>query len=505
MLLAIDQGTSATKAVLVDDAGEIVARGSAPVLQVHPRPGWVEQSAEEILQSVRQAAAACLSGHEPAGVIAVGLSTQRESLVMWERKSGASLGPLLSWQDQRTAPHCARLRAGGAGELVRSLSGLPLDPMFSALKGAWLLDAYDPGRERSRRGELCLGTVDSWLLSRLGGDHVIEIGNAARTQLLNVRSRSWDRELLALFGIPEQVLPRLVPSSGPFPAIRDLPPLLDGTPVTAVMGDSHAALYAHAGWRPGYVKATYGTGSSVMSLGDPASAVSEALCLTIAWDDGEPAYAFEGNIRATGATLTWLARLLDCTPGDLAEMSAASSEGLHLVPAFGGLGAPWWDDEAVGLLSGLTFATDARHLARAAFESIAFQVEDVVASVNREVRPVSTLLADGGPTSNKTLMQLQADTSGRRVEVALARELSALGAAHLAGVGAGVWERKGLERLERARDEYEPLEGAPSRHRRTTAWHAAIARSRHRADDRPDGPDVLAEAEPPVVRDQAGP
>jgi glycerol kinase len=480
MLLAIDQGTSATKAVLVGADGTIRARGSAPVGQSHPQPGWVEQSAEAIWQSVREAVAGCLRDGTPEPIAAVGLSTQRESLVLWERGSGRPVGPLLSWQDQRTAPHCARLRTAGAGERVRTVSGLPLDPMFSALKAGWLLDAYDPDRTRSRRGELCLGTVDSWLLSRFGDEHLIELGNAARTQLLNVRDRGWDPELLELFRVPHEVLPRIVASTGPFPAIRDLPPIPDGTPVLAVMGDSHAALYAHAGWRPGQVKATYGTGSSVMSLGAPTAAESGALCLTIAWDDGQPAYAFEGNIRATGATLTWLAALLDRTPATLAELAGPSSEGLYLVPAFGGLGAPWWDEEAVGLISGLTFGTRAPQLARAALESIAFQVEDVVAAMDREVHPIQTLLADGGPTANASLMQLQADTSGRRVEVARARELSALGVAHLAGREAGVWTPAALEQLDRPRDAYDPVESAASRHARTREWHAALDRARSR-------------------------
>jgi glycerol kinase len=488
MLLAIDQGTSATKAVLVGDDGTIRARGVAPVGQSHPQPGWVEQSAEEIWQSVLDAVTDCLADGIAEPIAAVGLSTQRESLVLWERGSGRPVGPLLSWQDQRTAPHCARLRTAGAGERVRAVSGLPLDPMFSALKAGWLLDAHDPDRTRSRRGELCLGTVDSWLLSRFGGEHLIEVGNAARTQLLGVRDRAWDPELLELFGVPPDVLPRVVASNGPFPAVRGLAPVADGTPVMAVMGDSHAALYAHAGWRPGQVKATYGTGSSIMSVGEPARTDSGALCLTIAWDDGQPAYAFEGNIRATGATLTWLAALLGQTPAELAALAGPSSEGLHLVPAFGGLGAPWWDDEAVGLLSGLTFGTRAPHLARAALESIAFQVEDVVAAIHRDVHPVQTLLADGGPTANATLMQLQADTSGRRVEVARARELSALGVAHLAGIGAGVWTRTALERLDRPRESYDPVEAAPSRHARTRAWHAAVDRARRRTGGREQDP-----------------
>src|SRR3954452_10379298 len=478
LLLAIDQGTSSTKAVLVDAAGAIVAHGSAPLSQTHPQPGWVEQSADAIWDSVRAAVTACVADRDPARVAGIGLSTQRESLLLWERASGRPVGPMLSWQDQRTASECAWLRSRGAGELVRSVSGLPLDPMFSALKARWRLDHYDAERVRSRNGELCLGTVDSWLLSRFGGEHIIEVGNAARTQLLDVRSRTWDPRLLELFDVPPAVLPRVVASTGPFPAARGLAPLPDGVPVAGVMGDSHSALFAHAGWRPGQVKATFGTGSSIMSLGDPAAETPAELCLTVAWDAGTPRYAYEGNIRATGATLTWLAEFLGTTPAELAERAADSSDGVHLVPAFGGLGAPWWDDAAVGTISGLTFGSRVPHLARAALESIAFQVEDVVAAAERHVGPIATLLADGGPTSNAALMQLQADTSGRRVERALDRDLSALGAAHLAGLTVGVWSQADLEALPRERQAYEPLQDAASRERRIAEWHAAVARAR---------------------------
>jgi glycerol kinase len=466
-ILAIDQGTSATKAVLVDPAGAIVARGAAPVALGTPRPGWVEQDANEIWASVQAAVANCLTGQDPASVVAVGLSTQRESLLLWDRASGEPLGPMLSWQDQRT--DCAPLREHA--DEVRAISGLPLDPMFSATKARWLLDAYGSAGH-------CLGTVDSFLLFKLGGGHVIEAGNAARTQLLDVRARDWSPALLELFGVPRSVLPDVISSTGPFPATRQLDPLRDGTPICAVMGDSHSALFAHAGWRPGQVKATYGTGSSIMSLGDPATPTN--LCLTIAWDDaGHVAHAFEGNIRSTGATLTWLANLLGTTPAELAERAAPSSDGVHLVPAFGGLAAPWWDDEAVGLISGLTFATRPPQLARAALESIAFQVEDTVAALDS---PVDTLLVDGGPTANRTLMQLQADTSGRAVARSLTAELSALGVAHLAGRVAGVWTQAQLEALDRPRELYEPHEAPASRETRLAAWHAAVARARQKEE-----------------------
>jgi glycerol kinase len=461
-ILAIDQGTSATKAVLVDAAGAIVARGSAPVRLSTPRPGWVEQDANEIWASVQAAVAACVTGRR---VAAVGLSTQRESLLVWDRATGEPLGPMLSWQDQRTDSTPLRAYA----DEVHQISGLPLDPMFSATKARWLLDTYG-------RGDVCLGTVDSFLLHRLGGGHIIEAGNAARTQLLDVRARDWSPALLDVFGVPRDVLPEVLSSTGPFPGTRGLAPLPDGTPVCAVMGDSHAALFAHAGWRPGQVKATYGTGSSIMALGDPAAWHGGGLCLTIAWDDdGDVAHAFEGNIRSTGGTLTWLAELLGTTPAALAVQAADSADGVHLVPAFGGLAAPWWDDAAVGLISGLTFATRIPQLARAALESIAFQVEDTVAAIDA---PVETLLADGGPTGNPTLMQLQADTSGRAVARSLTAELSALGAAHLAGRGAGVWTQEQLEALDRPRELYEPREAPASREARLAAWHAAVGRAR---------------------------
>jgi glycerol kinase len=482
LVLAIDQGTSATKAVLVDGEGTIVARGAAPLSLAHPRPGWVDQSPEEIWRSVQEAVAGCVAPADAGRVQAVGLSTQRESLALWDRATGTPLGPLLSWQDQRTAEDCAQLRARGADGPVRALSGLPLDPMFSAPKARWLLDRYDPERARSRRGELCLGTVDAWLLSRFGAGHVSEVGNASRTQLLNVRRREWDPELLDIFAVPAEVLPQVASSRGPFPGVRDLPPLRDGTPVAAVMGDSHAALFAHAGWRPGQVKATYGTGSSIMGLGEPTGSVSQGLCLTVAWDDGEPAYGFEGNIRASGATLTWCSELLGTTPPELVDRAAASSEGVCLVPAFGGLGAPWWDDEAMGLIVGVTFGTRAPQLARAALESIAFQVEDVVAAVDREVGRVDALLADGGPTENAALMQLQADTSGRRVQRAVARDLSALGVAHLAGLATGLWDKARLEHLPRRYTTFEPQESEASRTRRVAWWHDAVARARGRLE-----------------------
>jgi glycerol kinase len=489
LLLAIDQGTGSSKVLLVDGDGEVIARGSAPLQIAHPRPGWVEQSPEQIVTSVEAAVAACLRNHDRRDIQAIGLSTQRESVLLWERSSGQALGPLISWQDRRTADQCRRLLAQGAGDLVRKRTGLPLDPMFSATKASWLLDAYDPQRQRARQGELCLGTVDSWLLSRFGGDHVIEIGNAARTQLLDVRSGQWDPELLELFNIPPEALPRVVASTGPFARTCGLDVLDDGLPVAAVLGDSHAALFAHAGWHQGRVKATYGTGSSVMAMCPANVSIDAGLCLTIAWqtdadDATSPTLALEGNIRSSGATLTWLSDLVGHSPGHLANLAAAaSSDGVHLIPAFNGLGAPWWDDSAHGILTGLTLSTGLPQVARAAFESIAFQVEDVVSAIERVAGPVRLLDADGGASANTHLMQLQADIGGRIVHRARVADLSPLGAAHLAGLATGQWSLADLETLSPPADQFRPNWTESTRRDRLAQWHAALARARYLAGE----------------------
>ena len=482
-VLAIDQGTSSTKCLLVDATGAVVARGAAPLGERHPRPGWVEQDALEIWASVQAAVAACLVGQEPRAVAGIGFSTQRESLVMWDRRSGAPLSPVISWQDQRTGPVCDALRSAAAERLVRARSGLPLDPMFSASKARWLLDELDPDRVRARSGELCLGTVDAWLLSRLGGEPVIEAGNASRTQLLDVRACAWDEDLLRLFSVPAAALPRVVRSTGPFPAARGLAPLPDGVPVCAVMGDSHAALFAHGAFAPGPVKVTYGTGSSVMGLVAGADDLDPGVCLTVAWwIDERPALAAEGNIRSAGSTLRWVADLLAISTDELAELAAgAESEGVALVPGFNGLGAPWWDRDAVGLLAGFTLGTPRAAVARAALESIPHQVADVLEAVDRSRGGVRELFIDGGPTRNPVLMQLQADLAGRPVWRARTAELSALGCAHLAGLQAGLWDRERLAGLDRARDLFTPALPAGGRDARRAAWHRAVARARGQA------------------------
>ena len=354
--------------------------------------------------------------------------------------------------------------------------------MFSATKARWLLDHVDPDRAQASRGDLCLGTVDAWIVERLTGQHQIEIGNASRTQLMDIETCQWSAELLDLFGVPAQALPDIVSSVGPFGPRRDdealLPP---SVPILAVMGDSHAALFGHGGWRNGLVKATYGTGSSVMAASSRRADQASGLCETIAWQIGaEPVRAVEGNIRASGATLAWLAQLTSTSPARLASIAAnAKADGVHLVPGFNGLGAPWWDSDTTGLLTGLTLGTKLENVARAALESVAFQVNDLLIAIRGTAGEVGVLSVDGGAAANSSLMQLQADLSGTSVLRPMTADLSALGAAHLAGLAAGLWSLEDLDALPRPRDEFTPATSADWRDTELASWRAAIRRTRY--------------------------
>jgi len=432
-VLAIDQGTSSTKAILVGEDGALIARASAPVSCSFPHPGWVEQDAEEIWDSVRIA----ISDLPDMPVEAIALSTQRESAVVWDRMTGTPAGPVIGWQDGRTAPDCERLR--DHEPMIRARTGLALDPMFSATKLHWLLQGRD---------DLCAGTIDAFLVHRLTGEFAIEAGNASRTLLMNLETLDWDPELCALFGVPLHTLPEIRHSDAGFGEHR-------GIPLAAVLADSHAALYAH-----GAAKATYGTGSSVMV---PSDASVDGLAHTLAWLTDTPVYAVEGNILASAAALDWMARTLHVDTLEPLARETATTDGVHLVPAFSGLGAPHWDRHASGVIAGLTLGTRPEHLARAAFESVAHQICDILDLVELEA-----LHADGGATASDLLMQLQADLSGRPVLVSTSPEMSALGAADLAAGG----------RRERPVRAFHPAISEDERHTRREAWHAAVRRSR---------------------------
>jgi glycerol kinase len=477
VVLAVDQGTSSTKCIAVASDGSTLASATVRVSQSHPQPGWVEQDAEELWSSVLRAVDTVVSRIETP-IAALGITNQRESAVLWVRATGEPVGPVLGWQDRRTAATARRLLDEGHGASVARVTGLPISPMFSALKFQWLLDQADPHRARSRAGELALGTVDAWLQFRLTGEHAIELGNASRTQLVDLESGSWDAGLLDLFRIPLDVLPEIrssIAHSSTRPLHR-----IGSVPVTAVMADSHAALYAHGVRSPGAVKATYGTGSSIMGL-SAAEFAADGLTRSIAWSTDAVTMAFEGNILSSGGTISWLADLLGSTPGDLAGRAAESptDHGVVLVPAFSGLGAPWWDEDARASITGLTFASDAAHLARAAFESIVLQVEDVLASADAATgHRVETVLVDGGPAANDWLCQLQSDLSQRTVHRRRMGEGSALGVAQLAGASAGLWSDLEARSWPTTIDTFEPIMSQKDAAAQRTRWSDAVAATR---------------------------
>ncbi len=487
VVVAIDQGTSSTKALALDGSGAVVGRGSVPIGIEHPRPGWVQQDADEIAASTVEAVRLAIDGLVDR-VAALAISNQRESAVVWDLTTKRPLGPMLGWQDRRTSTAAAALR--DRSDRVRAISGLPVDPMFSALKYAWLLDQVDPDRSRARAGEIVCGTVDSWLVYHHTGEVRIEAGNASRTALLDLATGDWSDELCDLFAVPRACLPRVAASDEP-----TLPVLgwgLREVPITGVLGDSHAALYGHGARGPGSVKVTLGTGSSIMGLLPSLADSPPGLVTTVAWsrtarDQAQPtvSYAFEGNILASGATLVWLADVLGTTPGDLIRLAveaapeADATRGVDLVPAFAGLGAPWWDDQAQALLTGFTLGTTRADVARAGVESLALQIEDVLAAAEQGAgAPLATVLVDGGPADNDALVQLLADLTQRQVRRPGVATLSALGAAHLAGTVAGVFSEADVVGFDQGATQFEPGADPARVAVRRARWHRAIDTAR---------------------------
>ncbi|MFV0383605.1 FGGY family carbohydrate kinase [Paracoccus sp. (in: a-proteobacteria)] len=481
VVLAIDEGTTNSKAVLIDPEGGIVASGSAPVPIRHPAPGWVEQDATEIWSATRQAIAACLKSAPQARIVALGISNQRESVVIWDRRTGQPLGPVISWQCRRTTAACEALRAAGHEPGVIARTGLPIDPMFPPTKAAWLLEHHgETGRD------ICIGTVDSWLIWKFSGGkvHATDRSNAARTQLFNLAQGCWDDALCALFGINPAMLPQVHDSAHLFGTCHDTGVLPDGIPIASAIGDSHAALFGHAAFQPGDGKVTFGTGSSVMTTVPQFIAPPRGITTTIAWSlNGRSTFAFEGNILVSAAILPWTATMLGL-PGvdallDLAR-SADSSSGVALVPAHVGLGSPHWAADARGLICGLTFGAGPAHIARAAAESTAFQVRDVFAIMERAAGGIGRLSVDGGPSSNRFLMQMVADYLDHPVTPCRNTEASAIGAAYLAGLATGFWpDLVALARLASHDAPIVPAMDPATRRDGLEIWRKAVARTVH--------------------------
>jgi glycerol kinase len=485
-ILAIDQGTTNTKVLLFDDAGGVVARASQPVAIAFPQPGWVEQDPAALWRSVEDGIEACLSATSlKPDVVAV--TNQRESVLVWERTSGRPLGPCITWQCRRTSAICDELRNRGLQATISARTGLTIDPLFSATKIRWLLDAMPDGHARALAGELCAGTVDSWLLWNLtgGSAHACDATNASRTQLYALDAGGWDDALLEAFAIPRRMLPEIRPSSGDFGPTKGVRSLADGLTVASLIGDSHAALFGHAAFEPGLVKATYGTGSSLMTMTPEPLRSAHGLSSTVAWALAErTSYALEGNVTMTGGAIDWFGQFLGGanTAAIVADLAASIDDagGVYLVPAFAGLGAPHWDDRARGLIAGLTRGSTAVHVARATLESIAYQVRDVFDAMQSDTsRAPMSLLADGGASRNDTLMQFQADMLGCPVIRNGSADLSAQGAAWLAGLATGIWPSlDALARLPRAVDRFEPRMSPRERDARYAGWSDAVRRAR---------------------------
>jgi glycerol kinase len=486
-IMAIDQGTTNTKVLLVNPDGNVIARTTRKLSLSFPQPAWVEQNATEIWHSVREAINECLNAVDDPRPAAIALSNQRESVVVWERQSGRPLGPVIVWQCRRTADFCSRLRARGLESFLTERTGLGIDPLFSASKMNWMLDHITDCRRRAEVGEVCLGTVDSWVLWNLtGGEiHSCDVTNASRTQLFDIHTLDWGEELLALFDIPRIALPAVRPSSSDFGSSVALGNLPAGVPILALIGDSHAALFGQAGFQPGSVKATYGTGSSLMTPTPTAVLSQRGLSTTVAWalDRAHVTYALEGNISVSGAVVQWLGEFLEMEhPAEEVTRLAERVEntgGLYFVPAFVGLGAPYWNDEARGLISGITHGSTTAHLARAAIEAIAYQVRDVFDVMQSEAgADLKVLLADGGASRNTMLMQFQADIIGRPLLQNTSADVSALGAVYLAGLATGQWQSLDeIAQLPRPQAVFEPGMAAPDREALYAGWQTAVARA----------------------------
>ena len=487
-ILALDQGTTSSRALIFDAEGSIRAQAQREFSQHFPQPGWVEHDAMEIwhtqLATAREAIQ--LAGLQGADIAALGISNQRETTVLWERSSGLPLAPAIVWQDRRTAAHCEALRADGLEPIVQAKTGLLLDPYFSATKLAWLLDNIPDARARAERGELAFGTIDSWLVWRLtdGRLHVTDASNASRTLLCNLATGDWDEALLELFRIPRSVLPSIVASSG---IIGETDAEVFGStlPIAGIAGDQQAATFGQACLQPGMAKNTYGTGCfMLMNTGSEIVASHQRLLTTIAWQIGtQRQYALEGSVFMGGAIVQWLRDGLGLI-GSAAEIeqlarSVPDSGGVILIPAFTGLGAPWWEPAARGTLLGMTRGTTRAHIAHAALDAIALQCADVLGAMQLDAPiPLTELRVDGGAACNDLLMQRQADLLGVPVVRPQQTETTALGAAYLAGLGCGVWADQAViaEHWVEAR-RFEPGLPPATREEQLARWQTAVRQS----------------------------
>ncbi|MFT4049037.1 MAG: glycerol kinase GlpK [Solirubrobacterales bacterium] len=488
MILALDEGTTGSKALLLGEDGRIVATRQHEFTQYFPHPGWVEHDANEIWQITSGVAAEVLAaaGARASDLKGVGITNQRETVVVWDRASGEPLHHAIVWQDRRTADRCRELVAAGHTELVRAQTGLTIDPYFSASKIEWLLRNVE-GLSARPAAEICFGTIDAWLAFKLTGRHVTDYSNAARTMLFDINRLEWSQELCEIFSIDPVSLPEVQPSLSVFGETD--PGLLGGAaiPLGGIAGDQQAALFGQACFAPGKAKNTYGTGSFVlMNVGDAAPAPAEGLVGTLAWGtEVDATYAYEASVFVSGAAVQWLRDGLglfeNAAETERLARSLDSNDGVYFVPALTGLGSPYWDPDARGALMGLTRGTTRAHFARAALEAMAYQTVDAVRAMEAAAGlPLGELHADGGAVANHWLMQFQADVLGAPVVVPEITETTGFGAGMMAGITAGSWTAAEVEGLWREEFRFEPQMQQSRREELLAEWSATVASVRER-------------------------
>jgi len=489
-ILVIDQGTTGSAALLFDNSGRVVSSADREIRQIYPQPGWVEHDPVEIFQTSLAVAKEALqqAGVAASQVKGLGITNQRETTVVWDRRTGKPVSNAIVWQCRRTAPICEELKQEGMAEPIRDKTGLLVDAYFSATKLRWILDNIPDGQRRAQQGDLLFGTIDSWLVWNLtsGAVHITDYSNASRTMLFNIHTMQWDKELLAQLDIPEAVLPKAMPSSQVYG--ETAAGLLGDVrvPVAGIAGDQQAALFGQACYQAGMAKNTYGTGSFILlNTGNKPIPSEKGLITTVAWGlGGKVTYAMEGSVFITGAAVQWLRDGLHLikSAGESEPLarSVPDNGGVYFVPAFVGLGAPYWDMYARGTIVGLTRGTNSGHLARATLEAIAYQVRDVADAMGAEAGlKVPLLRVDGGGTANSLMMQFQADILGIPIQLAAIAETTSLGAAYLAGLAVGLWpDTVQLARMWQAAETYEPKMSVDQRETLYAGWRRAVERAR---------------------------
>ena len=492
VILAIDQGTTGTTVAVMNARGNLLGSVNHEFPQIYPKPGWVEHDPNDIWTSVLKGIRGVFRKGlcKPADVACIGITNQRETALLWERHSGKPVANAIVWQCRRTATFCEGLKRKGFESMVRDRTGLVLDPYFSASKFRWLLDATEGARGRAKNGDLAAGTIDAFLLYRLTGGavHATDVSNASRTSLMNLQTLDWDPELLKLFNVPRGILPAIVPSSGELGFTSGVTGLPDGIPISGIAGDQQSALFGQAGFERGAAKCTFGTGSFIlMNTGHDRMHSDAGLLSTVAWQlPGEkfPVYALEGGAFVCGAAVQWLRDelgIIKRAPDiESLALQVPDSAGVEFVPALTGLGAPHWDPEARGMISGLTRGAGAAHLARATLEAMALQNVDILRAMERDLgRRMRALKVDGGAAANNLLMQLQADYLGREIVRPKVIETTAAGACFLAGLGVGLWKDvDAIAKVWRAETTFPSRMGPGPRRRRLEAWRVAVNRAK---------------------------